>query len=540
MTRPGRATLVALSAALAGSAAWAAGAWAAGRTEAPPGIGLDPGEPVLRNDIVVGQGDRPARAGAREGRSFQFKGFLRVPLRLGLGTGQDLDGFGGKNLKIHSPPQIPDSDYLDWQYTNNLGDPWTELMFSYGNASVAAHVTVASYKVADGGYSDFLTQLRITASFVSFTLPRLFGKWGGLVANVGVFSNRYGAAGQYGAGKYDTYLIGATRVAGESVRVFFDLAPGFTLHLEHGFGAKLELPPFSSLADRRDAPSAFRYAGEQQQGTTLLHHEHIGISYQDRLMLAGHFMMSWNTDSTRLGKGDPPERDGRIINLGVDVKLVDFFFGEGYIGYCHTMTRDLMRLGGALEFGHSREGWNILENYFAPLTYDAPTPAGNGAIDSWLFQYTFSLSRFLRHPEEFWGQDRDVRLSLYGMLNRVTCDDAACESNWDRARLKLKWGADAVYSPLSWLNVGARFDAVNPNMKDNTRSFHVASAMVVFRTAFLSHERILLQYSRYFRGKNVEPAWPYQTEPFGPNTSAGQTPLKPDDDVFQISATMWW
>ena len=36
---------------------------------------------------------------------------------------------------------------------------------------------------------------------------------------VGGFTNRYGAAGRYDAGKYETYLFGRTHVAGATVNV---------------------------------------------------------------------------------------------------------------------------------------------------------------------------------------------------------------------------------------------------------------------------------------------------------------------------------
>ncbi len=494
-----------------------------------PGVGLDPSALVLHEVILPSDYD-PHKAEPSPDLSFRFHGFLRVPFRLGIGTGEDMVGNGSSEVKLHAPPQIPDANYLHWNFTNNMGGPWTELRLIYGNQTVAANVSIATYSITDGGYRDLQAQLGINHSFVSLNLPQLFGPLGGIVANVGVFSNLYGAAGRYGADKYDTYLFGATHTGGENVRAFFDVTDTVTVHVEQGFGGKLMVPPF-------DGPQApyLPYGGEQQQGTTLLNHLHVGISYRDRLTLAGHFLMTWNTDATEL---DPTtkERDGRMINAGVDLKWIDFFFGEGYLGYSHVATRDLARLAGAVEFLHANTGWSIIDNYYHPETYDAPVPDGDGTIDSIMVQYIFSLSRFLWHPKPYWGQDRDLRISVFGMYNHVDCDD----DNWNGVAHKLKYGGDVVYTPISWLGLGGRYDLVQPDLDDNTKSFHVASGMVFLHTDFISNEQIVLQYSHYFNGDKVTAGWPYDDEPYGPATYDGAAGLRPDDGVIKISAIMWW
>ena len=60
-----------------------------------------------------------------------------------------------------------------------------------------------------------------------------------LTATVGGFTNRYGAAGRYDGGKYETYLFGRTHVAGWTTNISYDISDNFTLVFEHGFGAKL-------------------------------------------------------------------------------------------------------------------------------------------------------------------------------------------------------------------------------------------------------------------------------------------------------------
>ncbi len=483
------------------------------RGQAAPGVGMDPSDMVLHE--VVMPGDVDAEDEAEEPVSdmrFQFHGFLRVPLRLGIGNGKDFEGNGESETKVHIPPQIPDGSYLNWRYTNNMGGPWTELKLIYGNNTVAANVSIAAYTVTDGSYRDLIGQLGINQSFVSLNFPELFGKYGGIVANVGVFSNRYGAAGRYSADKYDTYLFGATHVAGESIRAFVDVSRHFTLHIEQGFGGKLDVAPF--VSDTFSDVPYLPYPGDEQQGATLLNHAHLGVSYDDKLTLAGHFLMSWTDDA----RPEDDEKDGRIMNFGADLKMIDFFFGEGYLGYSHIFSKDPMRVAGAFEALHSVEGWSLKDNYFP-----GDESTGNGTVDSILFQYTFSLARFLWHPREFWGQGRDLLISGFGMYNIINSDD----DEFEGATQKLKFGGDVIYTPLSWLGLGARYDLVQPNMDDNTESFHVASGMLILRSSFISHERIVLQYSHYFYGDNVRPAWPHEE-------------FAPDSGVIKLSAIMWW
>ena len=52
----------------------------------------------------------------------------------------------------HSPVRVPGYNYQDWDFTNTVHGPWTQLNFSYGNSRAMATVIVDSYGVTDGGY----------------------------------------------------------------------------------------------------------------------------------------------------------------------------------------------------------------------------------------------------------------------------------------------------------------------------------------------------------------------------------------------------
>jgi hypothetical protein len=471
------------------------------------GVGLSSSTPQV-GDLILPTRTAPATEAASSSKKFSFHGFLRVPLAVGFGPGDGVpDGVeGGK--KTHSPPQIPDGAYTDWQYTNNMGGPWTELWLSYGNANVAAHVVIASYQVSEGGYRDLQAQLGISQSFVSLDYPKLFGDAGGLSWNVGAFTGRYGTAGRYDAGKYDTYLFGATKVAGETLALSYQVVDGLTLHLEHGLGAKLEVPP---LVPGLPSVPYLPYPGPVQQGTTLLHHLHLGATWQ-RLTFAMHYLSSWNDDA-RL----PGEIDGRISVVGAELKLSDSVYGNGYLGYAHLSARDPLRVADAIEVIHSQAGWNLRDNYFGQSTN------GTGTIDTILFQHTFSLATFLWAPEPFWGQAPDLLLSVFGMYNKVASDDPG----FTGPTQKLKLGAEVTYSWKSFLAASFRYDLVQPDMDDSHESFQVLSPRLIVRSDFASNEQLVVQYSHYLNGSRVRLSYP----------SGG---LVADEDVLRISAVMWW
>jgi hypothetical protein len=479
-------------------------------TRKPGGLGLAPGT-LQTGNLVIGPNQPTAATNTSDTWQFQFRGYLRAPVRFGFGPGttskyvDEVD----HGTKVHSPPQIPDGNYTDWRYTNNLSGPWSELHFSYGNDRASAHIIMGAYNFSDAGYRDLQAQLGINQAFVTLDFPRAFGRFGGLLWNVGGFANAYGAAGRYDAGRYDTYLIGRTHIAGETLTAYLDVLPDLRLTIEHGIGVKLQAPPFSSSDP---VPPYLPYPGPVQQGTTLVHHAHLGATYKDKATLSAHYLTTWTDDAQNAG-----EVDGRITVLGMDLKLTGGIFGDGYIGYSHVESRNILRLQQSLELLHSFSGWSLRDNYFPGSN------TGTGSIDSVLFQYTYSLATLLRHPEPFWGQGPDIVLGLFGTISWVSTDEVLAEF----AKTKAKFGADVTYTMLEWLGASLRADLVNPDMDNNTKSFSVISPRLIFRTQFVTHEQVVLSYTRYFYGDNVAASWP----------NAQNTP---DLHALSLTASMWW
>ncbi len=528
------------------------------RAKVAQGIGWAPTDLAIKTyganpTILAGQDkDEDAK------NSFYYSGYFRAPFNFGIGTNQTLDesktGKGFTASKIHAPPVIPDSSYLDWRYTNTHGGPWAEVRFTYGNPKVNGNVTLATYNMTDGGYEKLNAQLGISEAFVNVSLPGLFKGRGGFVANVGVFSARYGAAGRYDAGVYDTYLFGASKTAGEQMRIYFDVTPTVTLHIEQGFGGKIQVAPFmpgelkdengvavTNGADGAVVPNPIAdlewvpYGGSDwEQGDTLLHHEHLGVSFKDKLYVGAHLMHAFSVDSDAFSPQLGSKLNGHIINTGIDVRLQEFFFGDGYIGYAHTDLKNPLRMGGALEALHSMGGWAWSQNFFKPADggvspMTSTDGSAKGTIDTINMEYTLSLAKLLWHPTEFWGQDKDIILKVFGMLNFVNSDSPMFT---DKVT-KFKWGASAQWIPLKWFGVGARFDSVNPDMSNNKLSFNQLSGNLLFQTDFVTHETFTLQYTKYFYGSDVEPGYPWDAD-------SAHGAMRPDDHVITFGASMWW
>jgi hypothetical protein len=449
-----------------------------------------------------------------------FHGFLRIPAETSLLHG-----------KMHSPPHTPDFNYTDWTYTNNMGGPWTEMWFSYGDKTVSANVVLEAYDISEASYKNLQAQLGIAQSFVSLNFPTLLGDKGGLSANVGAFVGRYGMAGRYDAGQYDTYLFGATHTAGETIALTYRLTDRLTIDFEHGVGAKLDIPLLVPGAP--DLPY-LPYPGDVQQGSTFLHHAHLSFTLDGELTLGLHDLYAFTKDTTDEA-GAP---DGSVHVFGAELKLWESKWGQGYLGWARMVTDNPLRVAGAIETVHSFEGWEIRDNFFSKNEDSDAT--GTGTVDTIMFEYNFSLATLLWAPEEFWGQAPDLVFSLFGMYNHVSSTDPAFAGVPDNQRgkageQKLKMGGSVTYNWLAWLGLQGRYDLVQPNLHDNTQSFQVLSAAVIFSSRFASNEQLILQYSHYVNGDNVSGGYTPALVPDGPST-----PLPPDKDSLRVAAVMWW
>jgi hypothetical protein len=467
----------------------------------------------------------PNALGPSEGDEWRFSthGYFRVPLRIGMakrpactdgavaGTvqaGVACAGADQSQLNFHSPI-VPDDQYLDWRYNRQWEKDWAEVFLNYGNSMIVATVGLQAYNVTDASYNNTDAQFGISQAYVTLkpkvaAVPELRFDW-----KVGAFWNRYGMAGKYDAGKYDTYLFGRTHSMGETLAAEYDVGD-FTLKASHGIGTKAEqgttFPP----------------------GFSLINHLHAGASYKKLVDMNVHYLASWAQDA----RATPAIADGTMRVVGAEARVTAGVAGDLYVGFSHVTSEHAQAVGPGIEVVHSLGGGGvgtangIIENYLGLCSKCTPGDVGTGSINTLSLQYDYSFGRLARHLATpsvgFWGDGTDLTLSLFGMYNTVTSRDPDADGV-----KKFKFGADIVYSAFSWFAFGLRADRMMPNSKDSEESFWIASPKLMFRTRFVTHEEITLQYSKYAFGANVKSQ--------APNL---QTP--PDQNVFGIKATMWW
>jgi hypothetical protein len=534
-----------------------------------PSLGLNPDAPQV-GGLVTTTSEAPAATEepATGEWKFDVTGYFRAPLRFSWGppTTQDMNAgaTGSAGTQIRTPPLVPDANYIDWRYTNSMVGPWTELNFHYGNDRVKATVQIASYNITDSGYRRLESNLGINEAFLSMTWPEFVSEDARLTLIAGAYTNRYGAAGRYDAGRYETYLFGRTHTAGETGTIDYDWND-WTFEVEEGFGGKLEPIPFygppgapgPTTPANEQLPAWEPYPGPVPQESTFVAHLHVGAVFKKEVIIGAHYIDVFANDNERAGsyQGASGAWDGpgtgntmapprlpqnakpSITISGVDVKLLGGVLGDGYIGFSHLSATNALYLADAIEVLHSFGGWQLHDNYFgAPGNADPVT----GTINSIEGQYSFSFGQLFHYPQAFWGDGPDLIGTIFGMYNKVNAP-----MNPTYSLSKLKFGTEWTYVPLSWLGVGARYDVVDPNLNRSAESFSVISPRIIFRTAFVTHEQVMIQYSRYFYGSDYQPNLGPQPgsmsgSQFPYNSQNGGSGLGVDKNAAQIAAIIWF
>jgi hypothetical protein len=548
-----------------------------------------------------------------------FHGYFRVPFRLGVGARpapklptdyqniaaerDQSDIVDGQSKTTLHAPIIPDGQYLSWQSTSHNRSDWAELFFGIGNSWAKATVGIQGYNFTDASFNSPETQYGIGQAYVTLA-PDLGYENFRLNLKVGAYQDKYGAAGKYDAGEYDTYLFGRTHVMGETLHVDYDLTESVGLWFEQGLGGK------------RPDPSSFN-----NSRFTMLAHGHVGLNFGTDMQFSGHMMYSWAQEEDRPYSVEAREAtnyassvvdypDGNMWTTGVDARFDLGAFGYLYAGYAHLGAKNALVVGRALESIHVSGGGEyqlgVVDNYFGPGctagaagdpyemmaperngTLQGPdkTPfpqgcsAGTGTVDTLLAQYEFSLTNFLQMSEEggqkFWGQGSDLKVVLYGMMNKVTSDYRPVETAktvWGPTdgNLKLKYGADLQYHATPNITAAVRFDRLQPNSEIPEQSFAILSPRIVLASNWVSREQLTFQYSRYLYNQRecavnaASPAGPARlrtpgsalcvqpppaaTPPdgFGIHSEVQDADLRdapttrPDVNVFKIEATFWW
>lgn len=530
---------------------------------------------------------RPAtsRGGGPSGSDkweFSYSGYFRAPLRLGISdnTGPQHksearysnpgpqtnpeglplehtdDGtwtgrYIPKRMTMHRPV-IPDDQYSSWQFTGHNKNAWAEMFFGVGNNTVAGYLAIQAFQFTDSTWKFDNTQFGIGQGWVEINHDLGFQNVK-FNAKVGSHWSRYGMAGVYDAGEYDTYIIGRTHLMGGTARLDFAL-PTLDLGIEGGFGAnepnpkmfnrtrftlaghghvffKLPAMEFSlnamhAWASASTTPSfpnvqpgssgcAWNtYPGAQCTLNNGLQGEEAQIARANGRELAGGLdgvsgpMSVWGPEYP-VGKQTIFGADGRF-----DLGLLGYF----YAGVSYQMLSSALTVGDAIESVHSlgagEFALGVVDNYLeSPFcTADAPNEScsnGDGSVTSAMLQYELGLANFGIFPGSM-----DLRTKLYGMVNYVTVSDieeirlaqiygatAPIDAMRQDGTVKYKFGADLEFFPLDWMSAGLRFDRLNPTnnkLLKGTQGYMILSPRLTFRTKMVTHEQISIQYSRYF------------------------------------------
>jgi hypothetical protein len=537
---------------------------------------------------------------------FDYHGYLRAPLRFGIGKRlpEDTPGYDPslQGETTWHEATVPDDQYLSFQSTGHNMRSWGEGFFSFGNQLASGTLGIGSYNFTEAGFNDVDAQWGITQGYVTLT-PDLGYENVRLWAKAGAIVDKYGQAGRYDPGEYDTYMFGRTHVMGETLHVDYDVSDSWTLGLEQGFGSK------------KPDPSQYNNARY-----TMLHHEHVTLKQGRDLEFGAHFLHSWSNEEYRpsasvdLTKGIPRGGlpTGHLWVAGADARAELGAFGYIYGGFSHVRGRYAVTVSRAIEVLSASGGGEfelgVTANYFdspncAAIQNPAEVPPpgvnppqgwfrrdfngcsdGNGSINALQAHYEFSLTNFqdqISGGQRFWGRGFDVIVKLYALaafVNSEARDTTKAAQDGGVAGLatvpegysvtKWKAGADVTVQVADFLSPGIRFDRVQPNNHIPEQSFAVLSPRLQFKSAWVTHERITLGYSRYFYDQrtcepatvngvvNPDPLYLHRcTQPppsAVPYEGFGSAPDKqdagnratgvkrPDENVFKIEATMWW
>jgi hypothetical protein len=562
--------------------------------------------PPQAGSLVEGQGltgtPNPTALGASatDEWRFAFHGFSRYPMRIGFGNrpacpsgaaagtavtpGGDLAGpgvvqipcagAGQSRVALHTP-FTPDTQYLDWRYDRQQEYDWTELFFNYGNSIATGTVGIEAFGFSDAEYimfSNAATQLGIAQAYLTIH-PDLGISSLHLTWKVGAFWDRYGMASEYDAGKYDTYMFGRTHQMGESLAAEYTMGD-WRFRLSHGIGTRAEQVAFTQLqAGSFTPPSTYE---ANYPGFTLLHHVHAGVSYKKVLDVNVHYLSSWAQDYRAVGITPGTTTDGHINVSGAEATLrAGPLGGRLYLAYSHIGAQNPQAVGPVLEAVHSLGGGNyesgngVLDNFFGcSMGAGAGTPnpssgycetvqgsagASQGSVDTIEVQYEYGLGTLIKRLADSNAQ-WEAYLALFGMFSSVSSSlqpGAGNGTNGTGTTLlgdgvqKLKYGADLIITPLSWLGFGARADLIQPTNKDpdNGQRFWVISPKVMFKTKWVTHEEVTLWYSHYNYGANVLPQPPNGLP--NPQTGTGGSgaftgPFPADENVVGLKGTIWW
>jgi len=471
---------------------------------------------------------------------YEFHGYMQQPLRASFGTRAHAYE-GQHNTVIHGDPVLPGANYGWFSHTMTVPTPWAHLGFTVGNRTVKATMQVGSWSPTESdeaaGYFRTPSKVWFNSAFLTYT-PNVSPVILRIVA--GAYPERYGAMSRYTQGAYATSVIGTVFGGGSTVTVELPFEGDWTMKFEGGFKGDYNRVPWGKVSSSSCAntsgscgPTAMYPNGSNEwarpwYGSTYVPHGHIGVNYKG-FDVTGHYIYGFSQDDrsdpyndgeTVANEASAP-RDGHMAILGADVRWDGKRFGYAYFGASHVDGQNTNRLSDTLTVINSGGGAVLMERFWGFGS------GGTGKLTLVGGQYSVSLGTWLRYPSDFTGEGPDLTISLFGLYAK----NSSADSITQKFKAGLKYGAEGIYSCLSWFAPSLRLDHVMQEMGDSSKSFFVASPRLVFRSDWTSRESLTLQYSGYVTGKHV--------------TAQGDGRLMikdapPDKHFLTVYGTLWW
>jgi hypothetical protein len=225
--------------------------------------------------------------------------------------------------------------------------------------------------------------------------------------------------------------------------------------------------------------------------------------------------------------------DGSLRIMAADVRVNLRDFGYLTMAAAQTEVEHVRTISGVVEVLGAGGGRDLMDRYFG-----RNNDMGRGKLLVAGAQYSVSLGTLLRRPDEFWGDGPDLKLSLFGMYAQISADDPARDGEQ-----KYKLGAEATYTPLSWLVLGGRVDRVVPYMsapkvplyaRQNDNSYSVLTARAVLRSDWQAREALTLQYSHFIYREN------FHVVTLNSGGQVSTVSDEPDRHLLAIYGTLWW
>jgi hypothetical protein len=496
-------------------------------------LGLSPYAPQGVPALPGGVTPPPGAPVASDSWQFDFHGYMQAPLRAGISKRDDPTP-DQHPLQLHTPPLVP-GEYGYFDYTGAVPQPWVQLNFSYGNGRVTATAIVAAWRASEdmiaAGNFEPASQVGINNAFITY-VPEPIGplklQW-----KFGVYPDRYGSMAEYDEGRYGTAVIGKIFGIGETLTADLHLGGDVSLEVEHGVKGHFDKPPVGIVEDNSNS------FARPEQGATYAHHAHAGFSWREVARVGLHYIQSFSQDDRAqklVRPVDDPTTpvdeskqasyvslpDASLRILGAEMTIRAGRFGRLYLGVSDARFDHTESLSDLVQVLNTGGGYNSMERLLGRSS------GGTGSLFIVGSEYTVSLGKLARYPEDFWGEGTDLLLGVFGMYDRTRSADPA----YDGAH-SYKFGMEATYSALSWLAVSGRFDRLVPDDRHAERSFAVVSPKLVFRTNWQTRESVTLQYAKWLYGSSPV----FEGDRVGLMNNPGQ---KLDDQMVAIYASMWW